>query len=166
MRFTPTQNSLLEDWLQKHPQPIDPRTPKMPDKQTIGKVLGPTQPTPPQEGHVGNCLTTLQKRKSPVKECKGQPADTMTVAGQQALQDMVELQMYLVAQPKYKPWPMVTRRLKKHQQDRMPYSNPVESSAVKELMDHRLIEATSGRTFVVSKSGHEYYERENKRISA
>jgi hypothetical protein len=90
------------------------------------------------------------------------PENTLSVAGQHALQDMVELQMYVVAQSQHKPWPMVPRRMNKQQEERKPYSNPVESSAVMELLYRRFIEATSNRTFVVSKSGYQFYEREIK----
>jgi hypothetical protein len=90
------------------------------------------------------------------------PKDTISLAGQHALQDMVELQMYLEVQSQNKPWPMVPRRTNKQQKDRTPYSNPVESSAVMELLCRKFIEATSNRTFVVSKSGYQFYERELK----
>ena len=40
------------------------------------------------------------------------PENVISIAGQHALQDMVELQMYLVAQSPYKPWPMFPRRRK------------------------------------------------------
>ena len=84
-----------------------------------------------------------------------------------ALRDLVELQMYLVAQSHDKPWPLLPRRRKEQQEDRVPYSNPVEASAVRELMYAGFIEATSSRTFVVSKFGIQFYEREVKnRISA
>lgn len=43
------------------------------------------------------------------------PENTLSVAGQHALQDMVELQMYVVAQSQHKPWPMVPRRMNKQQ---------------------------------------------------
>lgn len=95
------------------------------------------------------------------------PENVISIAGQHALQDMVELQMYLVAQSLHKPWPMLPRRRKQQPTDREPYANPVESSAIKELMDHGFIEATSSTTFVVSKSGYQYYEGQIKpRISA
>jgi len=95
------------------------------------------------------------------------PEKTLSVAGQHALQDMVELQTYLEVQSQNKPWPMLPRRTDGHLQTRNPYSNPVESSAVMELLYHGLIEATSNRTFVVSKAGIQFYEREMKnRITA
>lgn len=94
------------------------------------------------------------------------PKDTMSLAGQHALKDMVELQMYLEVQPQNRPWPLVFRRTKKQQEDRKPYSNPVESSAVMELLYQGFIEATSSRTFVVSRSGYQFHESENKRNSA
>jgi len=90
------------------------------------------------------------------------PKNPMSVAGQHALRDMVELQMYLVAQSQHKPWTMLPRRTRGKDEARKPYSNPVESSAVVELMDRGFIEASSSQTFVVSKSGHQYYEREMK----
>jgi hypothetical protein len=86
----------------------------------------------------------------------------ISVGAQHALQDMVELEMYIFSQPQQAPWPMLPRRPKKPHQARNPYSNPVESSAAKELVDHGFIEATSSRTFVVSNSGYQFYEREMK----
>jgi len=95
------------------------------------------------------------------------PKNTMSVAGHHALQDMVELQMYLEVQSQNKPWPMLPRRIEGQHEARKPYSNPVESSAVMELLYQGFIEATSNRTFVVSKSGYQFYEREMRnRISA
>jgi hypothetical protein len=88
------------------------------------------------------------------------PKNTMSLAGQHALQDMVELQMYLEVQSQNKPWPMVPRRTNRQQEDRKPYRNPVESSAVMELLYQGFVEATSNRTFVISKSGYQFYERE------
>lgn len=81
----------------------------------------------------------------------------MSVGGQHALQDMVELQMYLVAQSQWTPWPLLPRRAKRLHETRSPHNNPVESSTVKELMDRGFIEGASSRTFVVSKSGFQYY---------
>ena len=94
------------------------------------------------------------------------PDSTLSVAGRHALQDMVELQMYLVAQPQNAPWPMLPRRNKGPHDDKRRQPGPVESSAVRELMHHGLIEATSNRTYVVSKSGYEFNQREMKRSSA
>ncbi len=87
------------------------------------------------------------------------PESMLSVGAQHALQDMVELEMYLVSQPQQAPWSMLPRRNKKPHQVRKPYCNPVESSAAKELVEHGFIEATSSRTFVVSKSGYQFYER-------
>ena len=94
------------------------------------------------------------------------PEITMSVAGQHALQDMVELQMYLVAQSQQTPWPMLPRGTKKLHDAKKPHSNLVEASAAKELVDQGFIEATSSRTFVVSKSGYQFYERQMKPRSA
>jgi hypothetical protein len=85
-----------------------------------------------------------------------------SVTGKNALQDMVELEMYLVAQSPQSPWSLLARRSKVPDETRLPYSNSVEASAVKELMDRRFVEATSSRTFVVSKSVYQFYERSIK----
>jgi hypothetical protein len=90
------------------------------------------------------------------------PQRMMSVGGQHALQDMVEFEMYLVAQSQQTPWPMLPRSTKKPHEARKPHSPLVESGAAKELIGHGYIEATSSRTFVVSKSGHRFYEREMK----
>jgi hypothetical protein len=86
----------------------------------------------------------------------------MSVGAQHALRDMVELKMYILSQPQQAPWPMLPRSSRKPHQLRKPYSNPVEWSAARELVDHGFIEATSSRTLVVSKSGYQFYEREMK----
>ena len=93
-------------------------------------------------------------------------ANMMSAGGQQALQDMVEMEMYLVAQSQQTPWPMLPRGTKKLHDGRKPHSNLVEASAAKELVDQGFIEATSSRTFVVSKSGYQFYERQMKPRSA
>jgi hypothetical protein len=86
--------------------------------------------------------------------------NTTSIDGQHALQDMVELQMYLVAQTQEKPWLMLPRGLKTPFGAKEPYSNVVESRAAKELFGLGLIEAVSSQTFIVSKSGYQFYERE------
>jgi hypothetical protein len=90
------------------------------------------------------------------------PDETISLAGQHALQDMVELEMYLLAQPQQTPWSILPRGSKRLFGAREPYSKVVEWSVANELLDQRLIEATSSRTFVVSKSGHQFYKREMK----
>jgi hypothetical protein len=86
------------------------------------------------------------------------PRNVLSDSGQHALQDMVELEMYLLSQSQKAPWPMLPRRSgKPHQAEK-----PVESSAAEELVRHGFIEATSSRTFVVSESGYRFYEREIK----
>jgi len=87
------------------------------------------------------------------------PESTISVAGQHALRDMVELEMYLVAQLQQTAWPMLPRRTNWPHKANRPDTNPVEPSVVKELLDHGFIEATSRQIFVVSKSGHQFYER-------
>ncbi len=90
----------------------------------------------------------------------------MSVSGQHALQDMVELEMYLVAQSQQKPWPLFSRGVKQLPGRGKPYSNPVESSASRELWERGFIEPTSNRTFVVSKSGYEFYAQAMRPQSA
>lgn len=87
------------------------------------------------------------------------PDNRMSLGGQHALQDMVELKMYLLAESQQTPWPILPRRPKKLCGTREPHGNVIESSVAKELVGWGLIEATSNRTFVVSKSGYQFYER-------
>lgn len=95
------------------------------------------------------------------------PEPTMSIACQHALQDMVELQMYLVSQSQTAPWPMCPRTRQNPRDPRKPHSNSVEVSAVWELLDLGFIEASSSRTFIISKSGQKFYERQRLvRISA
>ena len=90
--------------------------------------------------------------------------NTMSVAAQHAFEDMVELQMYLVAQSQDNPWPMLPRGTKTP--DRKPFCNPVEFGTVRELIDKRYIEPSSSRTFVASRIGCEIHERVMIRIPA
>jgi hypothetical protein len=90
------------------------------------------------------------------------PENTISLAGQHALQDMVEFEMYLVAQPQQTAWQILPRGTKTFCGARKPYSKAVDWSAANELLNQRFIEATSARTFVVSKSGHEFYVRKMK----
>ncbi len=90
------------------------------------------------------------------------PENMISVNGQHALQDMIELEMYLVAQAQQRPWPLVPRGGKALPTVREPYCNPVEWIAANELVKFGFIEATSSQTFVVSKSGFQFYEREMK----
>jgi hypothetical protein len=94
------------------------------------------------------------------------PENTMSLAGQHALADMVEFEMYLVCQSQRTPWPMLPRGTRKLYGAREPSCNPVEWSAAKELLTEGFIDATSSRTFVVSKSGYQFYERQLKPHSA
>jgi hypothetical protein len=95
------------------------------------------------------------------------PKNTMSLAGRHALEDMVELEMYLLAQPQQAAWPILSRRGSKNVSGaRTPHSIAVESSAINELLDQRFIEPTSNRTFVVSKSGLRFYELAIKQRSA
>ncbi len=90
------------------------------------------------------------------------PENMMSVGGQHALQDMVELEMYLVSQSQHAPWPMLPRRVKKPHDTLKAYDKSVELNTAEELVDLGFIEATSSRTFVVSKSGYQFYELEMK----
>jgi hypothetical protein len=87
--------------------------------------------------------------------------EQMSVGCKAALQDLVELQMYLVAQTQQTPWPMCPRTRKNPLDTRKAHSNPVEVSVVWELLDLGFIEASSSRTFIVSNSGREFYERQS-----
>ena len=87
---------------------------------------------------------------------------TISENGHHALKDMVELQMYLLAQPLQRPWPMLSRLTKASPGVRAPHCNPIESSAANELVQLGFIEYTSSVTLVVSKSGSDFYEREIK----
>jgi hypothetical protein len=81
-------------------------------------------------------------------------------AVQHALKDMIELQMYLVAQSHGKPWPLLPRSTKPR--SRGPYCNAVDLGVADELVDRGFIEKTSSQTFVASKSGCEFYLSEIK----
>jgi hypothetical protein len=85
---------------------------------------------------------------------------TMSDTGYLALKDMVELQMFLVAQPQQRPWPMMPRTMKTLPESRTPCHNPIEWSAANELVTLGYIEYTSNVTLVVSRSGRAFYERE------
>jgi hypothetical protein len=85
---------------------------------------------------------------------------TVSLASRHALQDMVEFEMYLLAQSQQAAWPMFPRGRKPIHKDRTPYSSVVERVTVNELLIQKFIEATSSQTFVVSKLGHCFYERE------
>jgi len=76
------------------------------------------------------------------------------------LKDMIELQLYLVAQAQGKPWPLLARSAKPH--SRTPCRQAVDAHIVDELVDRGFIEKTSSQTFVVSKSGCEFYLRQGK----
>jgi hypothetical protein len=94
------------------------------------------------------------------------PENMISVAAQHTLQDMVELEMYVVPQSQQTPWQMLPRRSKRPHDAREPYSNVVESGVAKELVRHGFIETSSSRTFVVSKSGHQFYKQNLKLHSA
>ena len=87
---------------------------------------------------------------------------TMSDNGHHALKDMIELEMYLVAQSHNAPWPMLPRRRMPLPVAREPYCNPIESNTARELVQFGLIEYSSSITLVVSKSGKDFYEREMK----
>lgn len=94
------------------------------------------------------------------------PNNVVSVGAQHAIQDMVELEMYLLAQPQRTPWPLLPRSTKRPQDARTPYTHTVDFTVANELLVRGFIEATSNRTFVVSKSGHEFHDREVKLHSA
>ena len=86
----------------------------------------------------------------------------MSIHGQCVLRDMVELEMYLEAQTQGKPWPLLPRGTQPY--SREPCCWAVDLNVVDELVDRGFIERTSSQTFVVSKSGREFYLRESKPV--
>jgi hypothetical protein len=83
----------------------------------------------------------------------------MSVVAQHALQDMVEGQMYLLAQAQQTPWLLCPRtRINSIEA----HSTSVALSAANELLDLGFIEATSNRTFVVSNPGYQFYKHRQK----
>ena len=94
------------------------------------------------------------------------PEKTLSVSGQHALEDMVELQLYLLAQPQEMPWPMFPRTRTNPFEGKKAHSPSVEVSAARELLDLGFIEASSSRTFVVSKPGYQFYKGMIIRLSA
>ena len=93
---------------------------------------------------------------------KGDRGNMISENGYHTLKDMVELQMYLVAQPRERPWPLLSRRTKTVTNVREPHNNPIESSVAGELVNLGFIEYSSNVTLVVSKYGSDFYEREIK----
>ncbi len=87
------------------------------------------------------------------------PENRMSEDGLHALRDLVELRMYLVAQSQHKPWPLFPRSIKDQRKSRKPYKDALDPATVAELQDQGFLESTSNRTFVVSKSGYQFYER-------
>lgn len=88
------------------------------------------------------------------------PLDQHASTVPDTLKDMIELQLYLVAQTQGKPWPLLARSAKP--QSRSPFCQAVNASIAEELVDRGFIEKTSSQTFVVSKSGCEFYLRQVK----
>lgn len=86
----------------------------------------------------------------------------MSESGHHALKDMVELQMYLVAQLGERPWPLMPRGVKALAEFREPYCYSIEVAVANELLKLGLIEYSSPLTLVVSKVGNELYQREIK----
>jgi hypothetical protein len=90
----------------------------------------------------------------------------LSVIAKHALQDMVELRMYLLAQSQQKPWPMLHRTRTNSIETARAHSTSVELSAANELLNLGLIEASSRRTFVVSSAGYLCYDRTITRLLA
>jgi hypothetical protein len=84
----------------------------------------------------------------------------MSNDGYLALKDMVELQMFLAAQPQQRPLPLLPRTSKVQAVNRTPSHNPIEWSAANELVTLGLIEYTSNVTLVVSRAGRDFYDHE------
>ena len=90
------------------------------------------------------------------------PNVIVSIPARHAIEDMVELEMYLLAQAQQAPWPLFPRGTKRLHEARSPHSMMVEFSVVSELVSKGIIEATSNRTFVVSTLGRDLYDREVK----
>jgi hypothetical protein len=75
---------------------------------------------------------------------------------------MIELEMYLVAQPEDNPWPIVPRSLWKTSGATGPFSKFVSTLVAKELVAAGFIQPTSPTIFVVSQFGRRFYERHLK----
>src|SRR5580658_1154671 len=88
--------------------------------------------------------------------------ETMSVGARYALEDMVELKMYLLSQSQQTLWLMLpqTRTDSFELKMRRLNSSSVEASAANELLDLGFIGAISNRTFVVSDSGLQFYQRQ------
>lgn len=93
---------------------------------------------------------------------KTAPETTISDNAKHALSDMVEFEMYITAQPQETPWPMAPRTIKTAPEGKAPCSDSVESGTAKELLALGFIERSSTATYVVSKSGYAFYEREIK----
>jgi hypothetical protein len=81
--------------------------------------------------------------------------EEMSVVAQHALQDMVEGQMYLLAQAQRIPWLLCPRTRTSTIEA---HGTSVALSAANELLDRGFIEPTSNRTFVVSEPGYRFYQ--------
>jgi hypothetical protein len=92
--------------------------------------------------------------------------NTLSVDAKHALWDMIELQMYLVAQSQPTPWSLLPRKTNRGNGAPNSYDKKVEFSVAKELFDRWFIEATSNRTYVVSDTGHQFYLQEVRAHSA
>ena len=90
------------------------------------------------------------------------PEKKISDKAKQALTAMIEFQMYLLAQPNLTSWPMASRTKNALPDRKEPYSNSVESSVGTELIEWGFIEQSSRVTYVVSKSGLAFYNREIK----
>src|ERR1039457_2438064 len=92
-------------------------------------MLGALAPhTPHTGGPLHRLLPANRKSATPRRTQCATIEDTMMSAnGQHALSDMVELQMYLLAQSQPRPWPLLPRSIKPVLEGREPHRNPVES---------------------------------------
>src|SRR5436190_9798387 len=87
----------------------------------------------------------------------------MSDSVRRALKDMVELELYLLVPRQQKPWLMIPRRTGRP--GNTLHCCAIELSVVAELVERGFIEHASTATYVVSKSGCEYYWRELKAVT-
>ncbi len=90
------------------------------------------------------------------------PAKTISDKAKDTLIAMIEFQLYILAQPHGKPWRMAPRNAKSSVYGKAPNTDLVESGAAMELAERGFIEQSSRVTYIVSKSGIAFYEREIK----
>ena len=105
-----------------------------------GKALKVTLVARPQ------LLRAWQERRAGNSSGRGErivTPKTMSVGAQNAVDDMAELNMYLLGQTQQTLWPMLRRTRTNSFETRTAHSTSVESNAARELLDVGFLEASS-----------------------